>query len=573
VTRRAFGEAIKQVRAIAREYGPLDLVHVELARDVGKSADERKKLERGIEDRNAEKDRRKAQAAGILGRAVSNDELLRYELAMEQNFKCVYCDGAIAPNGFADSDTRYQTDHILPWSRFGDDSYLNKTLCCVSCNQNKRRRTPFEWFSDDRPEADWEALSARVETLKEMKGLKKRNYKLRDAAAFEEKYKARNLTDTRWATRLIAGELKRMFPAPEGERRIFPRPGAITSKLRRAWGLEGLKKINGERVEDDRHHAVDALVLAATTETLLQRMTKEVQERENEGRQDNILHVSEPWPEFRLDVRRVVYGENGIGGVFVSRAERCRARGKAHDATVKQIVEANGEGVVYERKAVEKLTEKDLSRIKDAERNHRLVAALRQWIEAGKPKDKPPTWKYRNGDGSEHLEPIRKVRLVTKDQPAIRLRGGTVDRGDMARVDVFRKKNKKGAWEFYPVPVYPHQIATMETPPDRAVIAYKAEGEWTSIDHAFEFLWSLTPMSFVEIVKADGELIEGYFRGLHRGTGAAQVSHHRSLGKDASREGIGLKTLASFKKFSVDRLGRKFEVKRETRTWRGKACT
>ena len=31
VTRKAFGEAIKQIRAVAREYGPIDLVHIELA--------------------------------------------------------------------------------------------------------------------------------------------------------------------------------------------------------------------------------------------------------------------------------------------------------------------------------------------------------------------------------------------------------------------------------------------------------------------------------------------------------------------------------------------------------------
>jgi CRISPR-associated endonuclease Csn1 len=40
----ALSEAIKQVRTVAREYGPFDAVHIELARDVGKSAEERAKL-------------------------------------------------------------------------------------------------------------------------------------------------------------------------------------------------------------------------------------------------------------------------------------------------------------------------------------------------------------------------------------------------------------------------------------------------------------------------------------------------------------------------------------------------
>src|SRR6202034_1538554 len=175
----------------------------------------------------------------------------------------------------------------------------------------------------------------------------------------------RNLTDTQWVTRLLADELTRMFPAPAGTRRVFTRPGAITSKLRRAWGLEGRKKQNGERLPDDRHHAVDALALAAATERLLQRLTKVMQKREMEGRSDDIFHFHDqkPWMTFSHDVERAVYGENGSGGVFISRAERKRARGKAHDATVYQIREVDKAEIVYERKAVEKLTEKDLELI------------------------------------------------------------------------------------------------------------------------------------------------------------------------------------------------------------------
>jgi CRISPR-associated endonuclease Csn1 len=581
VTRKAFGEAIKQVRTVAREYGPFDFVHIELAREIGKSAEERAKLTKGLDERTVEKERRRSEAAELLGRLLTDDELLRYELAKEQGWKCVYSDDPIDPKGFAANDTRYQVDHILPWSRFGDDSYLNKTLCTTKANQNKRGRTPFEWFETDKTEADWALYVARVEGLKEVKGRKKRNYTLKIAADVEEKFKARNLTDTQWATRLLADELERIFPprperrAPDGtdERRVFTRPGAITSKLRRAWGLEGLKKVNGERLPDDRHHAIDALVLAATTESLLNRMTREVQRREHEGRQDDIFHVQQPWPSFRIDLERAVYGENGNGGVFVSRAERRRARGKAHDATIKQIREMDGEALVYERKAVEKLTEKDLAlipvpapygKIADPKKlRDEMVETLRAWIAEGKPKDKLP----RSPKG----DIIRKVRVATTDKVAVKVNGGTVDRGEMARVDVFRKKNKKGKWEFYVVPIYPHQIATMDSPPDMAVKGGGDDSSWTLIDDTAEFLWSLFPMSFLEIVKPDGEVIEGYLRSLDRNTGAIKISPHVTT--DAIRKGIGVKTLSSLKKLTIDRLGHRFEVSREVWTWRGKACT
>ena len=565
VTRKAFGEAIKQIRAVAREYGPIDLVHIELARDVGKSADERREIQDGIEKRTAEKERRRGEAAEHLGRAPSDDELLRYELAKEQNFKCVYSGDAIEPKGVAANDTRYQVDHILPWSRFGDDFYINKTLCTTEANQNKRGRTPFEWFDAEKTEPEWMEYVARVEALKEVKGRKKRNYTLKDAAAVEEKFKARNLTDTQWATRLLADELTRMFPAPEGERRVFTRPGAITSKLRRAWGLEGLKKVDGERVPDDRHHAIDALVLAATTDSLLIKMTKDVQQREKQGRQHDIFHVQQPWPGFRIDVTRAVYGENEAGGVFVSRAERRRARGKAHDATIRQVRDIDGEKIVFERKAIEKLTERDLEKIPvpapygkiaDPKKlRDDMVEALRQWIAAGKPKDKLP--RSPKGDF------IRKVRVETKDKVAVELSGGTVDRGDMARVDVFRKKNKKGKWEFYVVPVYPHQIADEEAwpnPPTQAVQAHIDESEWPSIDSTFEFTFSLNPMCYLELVTSKGKIIEGYYREMNRNDAGITLSAH--LSNDARSPKTGSRTLQDFRKFTIDRLGRKFEVSR-----------
>lgn len=596
VTRKALGEAIKQVRAVARAYGPFDLVNIELARSVGKSAEERAKITKGIEDRNVEKEKRRAKAAEDLGRPVSDDELLRYELAFEQMYKCIYCEVAIDAKGFAANDTRYQIDHILPWHRFGDDSYLNKSLCCTRCNQHKRGRTPFEWFKADRTEAEWMKYVARVDSLKEIKSKKRRYYLIGETSAeIEDNFKARSLTDTQWATRLLAEELKKdrlkWIFSESGGRQVRTRPGAITSKLRRAWGLEGLKKENGERVPDDRHHAVDALVLAATTESLLQLLTKEIQRREKEGRQDDIFHCNQPWPGFRIDVTRGVYGENGTDGVFVSRAERRRARGKAHDATVRQVRaadgrklinktpgEINGEKIVYERRLItdKGFKESDLDKIPipapygniaDPKKlRDEMVETLRAWIRGGKPKDDLP----RSPKG----DIIRKVRVATDKKIAIELSGGAVDRGDMARVDVFKKSNKKGKVGYYLVPIYPHQVADPQKwpqPPNQAIVAHKEEREWTPIDGTFEFLFSLSIHDYIEVAKSDGVCIGGYYKGVDRAGAQITLAQHNDL--QSQTRGIGSKTLFAFKKFTVDRLGRKFEVSREVRTWRGKACT
>jgi CRISPR-associated endonuclease Csn1 len=576
VARRAFLESIKQVRAILRAFGPIDEVNVELARDVGKSTEERAELTQGIEDRNKEKDKRAKEASEILGATVSADELLRYELSKEQNFKCVYCDAEIAPNGFSANDARYQVDHILPWSRFGDDSYFNKTLCCAACNQHKRGRTPSEWFDDDKTAGEWDAFAARVEGYKEMKGRKKRNFKLRDVNKdVEDKFKARNLTDTQWATRLLAIELERMFPPKAKERRVYTRPGAITSKLRRAWGLEGQKKVDGERVADDRHHAIDAIVLAATTASLLQWMTKQVQQREREGRGDDIFHVAPPWRGFREDSIRAIYGEGGVGGIFVSRAERPRARGKAHDATIRQIREIDGEEVVFERKAIEKLTPADLDRIPvpapygaivdPAKLRDATVAALRAWIDAGKPKGEDKLPRSPKGDI------IRKVRVETDVKVAIRLQGGTVDRTAIVRLDVFETREPKSKSHYRFVPIYAHEIVESSAPNQFFELRKPAQ-KWKPISNFDKFMFSLAPMCLTEIATKGGEPTIWYYRGFDSNDGRITLSPHQSKELDLQKR-IAPTTIESLKKLAIDRLGCVSEVPRETRTWRGAVCT
>ena len=464
-----------------------------------------------------------------------------------------------------------QVDHILPWSRFGDDSFMNKTLCTARANQAKRGRTPFEWFEAEG--LDWGLFAARVEGCKDMKGRKKGGFYLRkNAAEVEERFRNRNLGDTRYATRLLLDLLARMYPT-DGKLHVLARPGQLTAKLRRAWGLDDLKKdADGNRLEDDRHHALDAIVVAATSQSMLQRLTKAAQEAERVGapRGFDFEYVPLPAAGFREIVRDV------IKDVFVSRAERRRARGEAHAATIKQVREVNGVQVVFERKAVEKLTLKDLENIPVPEPygkvgdpkklRDEMVAELRRWIDADKPKDALP----RSPKG----DVIRKVRVANSDKIAVEVRGGTADRGDMARVDVFTKADNRGKRRFFLVPVYPHQVADQEAfprPPDRAVVAYQEEQDWTPIDGSFEFLFSLHANSLVEATKSDGEIILGYFKGLHRGTGAIALAPHENPRR--TRGGIGAKTLLRFRKLAVDRFGRMHEISREIRTWHGEVCT
>lgn len=559
IARKALTEALKQVRAIVHEYGLPERMHIELARDVGKSKEERDEITRGIEKRNKERDRLRLEFKEVVGVEPSGvEDMIRFELWREQQGRCLYTDKEIHPNSIVATDNAIQVDHILPWSRSGDDSFVNKTLCYASANQEKKGRTPYEWFGGN--EKRWARFAACVESNKSLKGRKKRNYLLKDASILEEKFRPRNLGDTRYATRLLADMLARAYP-DDGSRHVFARPGPLTDRLRRGWGVQNLKKdVDGARVDDDRHHALDALVVAATTEGALIRLTKAFQEAEKIGAHRDFARLEAPWPDFVEETRKQ------LATVFVSRAERRRARGEGHAATIRQVVEANGEQLVYERRNVDALTEKDLDRVKDPERNVRLIASLREWITAGKPKDRRPL--------SPKGDPISKVRLRTNKKADVLIRDGAAERGEMVRIDVFQKKNKKGTWEYFLVPIYPHQIANLQewpAPPNRAAQAYKPESEWPEMTEEYEFMWSIHPFSFLEVEKADGTLIDGYFRGMNRSTGAIIISPHQS--RDVVVEGIGARTLRGFRKVSVDRLGGRFPIPREKRTWHGAVCT
>lgn len=568
VARKALFEMLKQVKVLDHEFGPFDAIHVEMARDIGKSIEERAKIKDGIDDATDRKEKLRAELKALRNiEYMGGDDLIRCELWKEQNGRCLYSDAAIDPNHLSASDNLLQVDHILPWSRFGDDSFLNKTLCFTSANAEKGGQTPHEWFMASQPD-QWERFVALVETSKAIKGLKKRNYLLRNATEVEQRFRERNLNDTRYATRVLLAELKRIYFRGK-ESRVAARPGKLTSKLRQAWGVERLKKnAAGERLNDDRHHALDAIVIAATSEHILRLATDASKKAEARGCGFDLRGLPEPWPGFRAEAETV------FDKIFVSRAEIRRARGKAHDATINQLREVDGETKVFTRKAIENLTEKDLdlipvpkpygSIVEPEKLRNELVESLRLWIAAGKPKQQDQLPRSSKGDI------IRKVRVEAKNKPAVLVRGGTADRGDMVRVDVFAKVNKRGNESFYLVPIYTHEAATFTEPPNRAVQQGAVEQYGPAMNGQYRFLWSIYHMSLLKITKPDGEIILGYFRGLDRDTGALKVSDVAN--SSLTRKGIGARTLKDFKKLSVDRVGRLYEIASETRTWRGKAC-
>jgi CRISPR-associated endonuclease Csn1 len=113
----------------------------------------------------------------------------------------------------------------------------------------------------------------------------------------------------------------------------------------------------------------------------------------------------------------------------------------------------------------------------------------------------------------------------------VKVRGGAAERGEMARVDVFRKQNKKGVWQYFLVPIYPHEIAELDVPPNMPVPDGTPALMWPSVDDSVRYIWALNQLSYIEVIKPDGEVIHGYFRSLNRNTGAINISPQETLQK------------------------------------------
>ncbi len=576
VVQKVLRECLKQIQVVLAAHGPVDAVHLEMARDVGKSPEERDAIREANERRAAERAKNRSALRELLSldREPNDEELLRYELWLEQNHRCPYTastdeDSYICPEWLLATDNRVQVDHILPYSWSADDSFRNKVLVLTSANQEKGRRTPWAWLGGD--PARWARFEAHVKSLRSMHPEKRKKLLAR---GFEEErrrsaYAARNLNDTRYAMRVLRHELEIRFPTLE-KRRVFARPGAITAMLRRAWGLDILKK-SGEL--GDRDHALDALVVACTDEALLQRLTRLHQEREELRSGREIVTPPTPLgadPSARERFRQML--KTAAEGVFVSRPETRRGRGAFHDATLYGFDRGpDGSEVQYERKKVWELEPSDLDRLKgDPARSRVLRQVLEDWLalarERGvKPEKLWPDDPPRLPDGP----PIRTVVLRRKRaKSGIKLPRGQAlahaDLDSMVRVDVFARNGR-----YYLVPVYAWQVARLDRPPMRAIVAHKEEDQWDVIDDSFVFRFSLYPGSYVIAVNRSGERFEGYYAGADRNGGTLSLRAHHSLGKPA-RPGVRL--LASFEKYHVDRLGRLHRIEREPRLWRGAVC-
>lgn len=602
VVLRALNQARKVVNALIRRYGSPAEVHIEMARDLSRPIDERRKIEKEQTDYRDRNDKDKSLFAEQFGQPPKGVEFEKWRLYREQQGKCAYSVEPLDLHRLLEPGY-VEVDHALPYSRSYDDSKNNKVLVLAKENRDKGNRTPYEHLGGAEDSPRWRTFAAFVEGNKAYR-LAKRSRLLRKNFGNDEakEFRERNLNDTRYVCKFFKNYVERYLQLAEGSesKRCVVLSGQLTSFLRARWGLVKV------RSDNDRHHAIDAAVVAACSHGMVKRLADYARRKELENVRTGFInmetgeivdpamfrqlqqHFPYPWPHFRneLEARLKIddpaalrkemerlgsYPPNALETLrplFVSRAPQRRNGGAAHKDTIYgQPERLKKQGGVTQKVPLSSLKLADLDKLIDPHRNEKLYAAIRARLEANGGKgDKafPPGNSLRkpDRDGNPTGPIVRTVTMVIDKLSGIPVRGGIAKNDSMLRVDVFRHK-KDG--RFHLVPVYVHHAVAKELP-NRAIVAFEDEDEWTVIDDGFAFCFSAHPNDLVR-VSLKQEILTGYFSGCDRSTGNVGLwAHDRDsrIGKDGFIR-TGVKMAVAFEKFHVDTLGNIYPAPPEQR--------
>lgn len=365
IVEQVVNETLQTVRDIWDYYGGgkenfFDEIHVELGRDMKNPADMRKKITQRITENENTNIRIKAILTELLNEGDSNvrpyspmqqeilkiyeegvynnetrkeeldeinkirkksqptsSEIKRYKLWLEQGYKSPYT-GEIIPLSKLFTPA-YEIEHIIPQSRFFDDSLSNKVICESEVNSLKDNQLAFEFIKNNKEMKielsqgkfvkllHPDAYEDNVKRYFAKNKPKMRKLLLED---IPDSFIERQITDTRYISKVVKTLLSNIVREENEEegtaKNLIVSNGRITSRLRQDWGLNDvwnslitprferlnkmagyekygrwenkdgkqvfqinsiepeLLKLNKKRI-DHRHHAMDALIVACSS--------------------------------------------------------------------------------------------------------------------------------------------------------------------------------------------------------------------------------------------------------------------------------------------------------------------
>ena len=358
-------ETLRTVRDIWKQEGQIDEIHVELGREMKNPADKRKAMteriqqnentnlrikamlmefmnpEMGIENVRpyspSQQDILRIYEENALDNLTKNDkefdfiskvskmaqpsksDIVRYKLWLEQKYRSPYTGEMISLSKLFTS--AYEIEHVIPQSRYFDDSFSNKVICEAEVNKLKDCQLGYEFIKKHKGEKVQLSQGKTVEILsvEAYERFVKDHYSNNRAKMkkllledIPDGFIERQLNDSRYISKLVKGLLSNIVreKLPNGEyeqeavsKNLVSCNGSITDRLKKDWGmndvwngiilprfrrlneltgknvftaisaegheipampLELQKGFNKKRI-DHRHHAMDAIVIACAT--------------------------------------------------------------------------------------------------------------------------------------------------------------------------------------------------------------------------------------------------------------------------------------------------------------------
>ncbi|MGC2518457.1 MAG: type II CRISPR RNA-guided endonuclease Cas9 [Burkholderiales bacterium] len=581
VVLRALNQARKVVNALVRQYGAPAAVHIEMARDLSRPLDERRKVEKEQTEYRGRNDKDKALFAEHFGQPPKGLEFEKWRLYREQQGKCAYSITPIDIERLLEPGY-VEVDHALPYSRSFDDSKNNKVLAHAKENRDKGNHTPYEYLGGTEDSPRWRQFVAFVESNKTYRLAKRSRLLRKDFGVKEaEEFRERNLNDTRYICRFFKNYVERYLQLAEGSdaRRCVVVSGQLTSFLRTRWGLIKV------RSDSDRHHALDAAVVAACSHGMVKRLSDYARRKELDQVREGFVdvetgeivnpvmfqrlqqHFPDPWPHFRdellarlnidnpallrIDMERLgTYPTEALDTmrpVFVSRAPKRRDGGALHQDTIRS---ANllAQGLSYVSVPLQKLKLADLDKIVGADdpRNAPLISLLRERLQAHEGDGKKAFSKlvYKPSAPGKQAPLVRTVKLASTQKGGVLVRGGVADQGEMLHVDVYRHGNN-----FLIEPAYAISEEKRINPP--------------RIPQEAKFLFALTKNDYVKATLGD-VTHEGYFV-MYESDGRMTLRAHDQPKPDKEYFRKGIAGASRIEKFHVDVLGNLYPARPEPR--------
>lgn len=368
-------ETLRTVRDIWKQIGHIDEIHVELGREMKNPADKRKKLTQQMQENEntnlrikalltefanpefeienvrphspSQQDLLRIYEEEVLNESAKNmpediatilkkfnetdakkrpstSDVLRYKCWLEQKYRSPYT-GAMIPLGKLFTPA-YEIEHVIPQSRYFDDSFTNKVICEAEVNKLKGNMLGYEFIKNHSKQIIELGFGQKVQiqTVEAYELFVKEHYSYNPVKMkkllmedIPEQFIQRQLNDSRYISKFIKSLLSNIVRKEEESeatsKNIIVCTGGVTDRLKKDWGVNDVwnkiilprflrlnemtnsnhftttnthnkiiptmplalqKGFNKKRI-DHRHHAMDAIVIACANRNIVNYLNNE----------------------------------------------------------------------------------------------------------------------------------------------------------------------------------------------------------------------------------------------------------------------------------------------------------